>query len=189
MKWKIDRKERRATVDAEGVWTWKPPTAGELKAYEYDLERSVMVFSILDDARDSFRDGTAKYANACEETKNLIDETNKAALELVRNIGRIDQWLSESTDKPEEPRPISTVFAGSADDFVAFAREWIAAQGHDEEMVKNSSRELSEKSARALPKTAENVNDSSLAEMPHPSESDSKPKNISSPKIASGAST
>ena len=42
-------------VEVNGTrYEWERPLYGDLKAYEYSLDRSVLIYSMLESARDSY---------------------------------------------------------------------------------------------------------------------------------------
>lgn len=163
MNWTWDPKDRKVRIaetdhPETGIdLAWKLPTAGELRAFDYGLEKARRVYLTLESARGSFEGGRAKYENATEEVKHLIEETNKSAMELLEAMAVIDRWFES---------PVSPLFKGDADGFLSFCKTWIDRQGHPPEVVGNSSRGPSGNLRMEPPKTAEtaSVSLSDLAE-------------------------
>jgi len=185
MNWKWGEKESVRIEDPAsplvGVdLSYRTPAYGEIKAFEYGLEKARRVYITLEKAKDSYEGGRAAYQNATEEVKHLIDETNKAALELIEAMDRINGWFES---------PVSPLFKGDADGFMNFCMDWIKRQGPTPEVQGNSSREPSANFRKRLPKIAATVKGSSSGLAVSPVESGSGRTNGSRRKIAGGAST
>jgi hypothetical protein len=133
---------------------WKTPAFGELRAFAYGLERAAEVFRLLEAARDAYEGGRAKYENATEEIKHLIDEANAAAGELVAASRRVGEWF---------PDLDLALFRGQGDDLLEFCRAWIEKVGHPPEVRGNLSRGRSARSRTTPPETVASVNGSSQA--------------------------
>jgi hypothetical protein len=156
------------------------PVYGDLRAFDYEMEKARRVYMTLESARDAFEGGRASYQNATAEVKNLIEEANKAAMELIDAMSRIDRWFES---------PVSPLFQGDADGFLKFCKEWIARQGPSKEVLGNSSRGRSGNSPPPPPEIAEIANGSSLEKVVSPFGSASGKTKGSRKKTAGGAST
>lgn len=186
MNWTWDPKDRKVQIGEPehpevGVSLgWTPASVAELRAFEYELEKSRRVYLTLESARDAFEGGRAKYENASAEVRHLLTEANLAAMELVEAMGRIDRWFES---------PVSPLFQGDADGFLRFCKDWIGRQGPPEGVVGNSSRGPSASLRKRPPGTAATARGSSSAPAASPSASGSGRTNGSRRKIAPDART
>ena len=177
-----DRRKPAVEIDDVRI-VWRSPNVGELKAFEYALERAACVYRMLEEARDSFEGGRASYRDAAENVRHLIDESNAAAMELVTACMAVDQFFVPEGD----PILPSHIFQGRGNEFLAFCREWVKRQGPPDEVLKNSSRVRSVKRRRAHPETVENAKGSSSMRKGSPSAPELKSTNGSPETIAPGA--
>lgn len=152
--WTWNRKARRVEIVAPSgdalVVEWPPQELGELKAFEYALERAVAVYEILERARQAFESAKGEYSDAATQVGHLIDRINDAA-------ARVNAICVEQAMKFYDGAEIVKAFQGAADEFLRFWREWIEEQRHTRGLRKNSSRARSGKSRRARPETAQNA--------------------------------
>lgn len=179
MEFVWNRKGRTVRIDGGEPLQWFTPTLGELKGFQYRLERAAEVFRLLQAARDAYEGGRAAYANASVEVRNLLTEGERAAREVMAVAEEITQWIPALSG--------AEVFRAKGDDLLSFCRGWISAVQHPMAVRKNSSRARSANSPGVPPRIAESAADSSSGPAENSGESGSTPRNGSTPPIAPGA--
>lgn len=164
------------SVEVRGArLTWKLPPVAEIRAYEFELEKARRTYVTLESAKDAFEGGRARYEDASNNVRHLIDESNKAALELIAVMKKADAWFSA---------PPSSLFEADADSHLMFLNVWLGRVGHPPEVVGNSSRGRSANSRRVPPETVKTARGSSSTGRENPPESDSTKLNGSQRKTA-----